>query len=239
MEPTLQSQAIRPASSSAPAKHEYELIFRPDNKMYDGRWANNAWLQELPDPITHLTWDNAALLSFTDARKLGVTAGDMLKLTAGQRELTVPALPVPGQVEGVIVLPLGYGRTVSGNVGTKVGFNTYQLRTSDAMRVTPVKPVATGEFYELAITTHHDMIDATGEWGVKERVGDGNKLGTIAKTASLEEYRKRPHFVRENGEGGMSLQLFAPTVDEEWPEPAYPGARKSSTSRTPGAWRST
>ena len=125
----------------------FELVFRTDPTIYDGRFANNGWLQELPKPLSKLTWDNAALISPNTAKQLGITktigkkGGDIyvdtLKITHQGRTFTemVPTWITPGQPDGVITIHLGYGRTHAGRVGNGHGFNAYQIRTADSPMV--------------------------------------------------------------------------------------------------------
>ena len=131
----------------------WRFRFIADQKLLDGRFANSGWLQEIPDSLSKLTWDNAALISKKDADSLGIDNGDMIKITAGQRSLEIAAFILPGQPIGVIGLPLGYGRSRAGRVGDGVGFNTYMLRTSGAMHsVAGVQVTKTGSTFELAAT---------------------------------------------------------------------------------------
>src|SRR6266498_3930287 len=129
-----------PASSTS----QFEIVFRTDPTIYDGRFANNGWLQELPKPLSKLTWDNAALVSPNTAKQLGLekTIGkkggdiyvDTLKITYQGRTFSdpVPTWITPGQPDGVITLHLGYGRMSAGRVGNGLGFNAYEIRTSDS-----------------------------------------------------------------------------------------------------------
>ena len=109
----------------------FEVVFRPDYSVYDGRFANNGWLQELPDPITKLTWDNAALMSPADAESLGVTKyGDVIRIEMGEvagNMIEIPAYPLPGHARGCVTLPLGYGRTAAGRVAEGAGVDVYPL----------------------------------------------------------------------------------------------------------------
>ena len=89
---------------------EEELAFRPDAKVHDGRYANNGWLQEMPEPLTKLTWDNALCMAPTTARELGIAHGDVVALTAGEASVEIPAFVLPGQAPGSLALALGYGR---------------------------------------------------------------------------------------------------------------------------------
>jgi molybdopterin-containing oxidoreductase family iron-sulfur binding subunit len=127
-----------------------EIVFKPDPSVFDGRFANNGWLQELPRPITRLTWDNAALVGVNTAQKHGLgqfysaalfekTGGergkiwvDVVELTYAGQKLTMPAFIVPGHAEGSVTVYLGNGRERAGRVGNKVGANAYALRTAAA-----------------------------------------------------------------------------------------------------------
>ena len=101
--------------------------------MDDGRYINNGWLQELPDPITKLTWDNAAIMSPVLAKHLGVETGDLISIAITekggcaekeyQRELVIAALISPGHADNSITIPLGYGRKRTGPIGEEAGFN--------------------------------------------------------------------------------------------------------------------
>jgi MoCo/4Fe-4S cofactor protein with predicted Tat translocation signal len=151
----------------------FEIIFRPDPTVYDGRFANNGWLQELPKPLTKLTWDNAAYMSLNTARRMfGLSENDytfkgrefdapLVELRYRGQSVRAPVLIVPGQPDEVVTVHLGYGRTRAGRVGTStadkpLGFNAYRLRTSDAMwQGAGLEVVPTGEEYLLAVTQLH------------------------------------------------------------------------------------
>ena len=123
--------ALKPAAAADAAK--LEVVFRPDAAVYDGRFANNGWLQEMPRPVTKITWDNAAMISPDTAHKLDVDTGQMLKLSYQGHSLHAPVLIQPGVADNSITLHLGYGRTKAGHTGTGVGFNAYGLRTAAAL----------------------------------------------------------------------------------------------------------
>ena len=95
--------------------------------MDDGRYANNGWMQELPDPITKMTWDNAVLVSRKTARELGVQNGDIVEITLNGRSVKGPIWTQPGMADYSLGLALGYGRERAGRVGTGVGFNAYKI----------------------------------------------------------------------------------------------------------------
>ncbi|HWI28284.1 MAG TPA: 4Fe-4S dicluster domain-containing protein, partial [Stellaceae bacterium] len=107
------------------------LLFRPDIGLWDGRFADNGWLQEMPRPFTRLTWDNAAMIAPSTAERLGLNEGRMVEIALGGRKLSAPVFILPGQAPDCVTLPLGYGRSRTGPVGSEVGFNAYLLRASD------------------------------------------------------------------------------------------------------------
>ncbi|HVN33249.1 MAG TPA: TAT-variant-translocated molybdopterin oxidoreductase [Thermoanaerobaculaceae bacterium] len=182
-----------------------EVIFCADARIHDGRFANNAWLQELPDPLTKITWDNAATLSPATAGKLGVSQGDVVKVSRAGRTIEVAAYVMPGQADGTVALPLGYGRTAAGKVGDGVGFDAYPLRTSDALRFAGAVTVEkTGRSHTLACTHDHFAIDKVGFEARGKRIGEFVREGTLA------EYLANPAFARERFEEPVSLPLFNP-----------------------------
>ncbi len=136
-----------------------ELVFASDARVGDGTWANNAWLQELPKPLTLLTWDNAALVSPALASRLGCGNEDVVELRVGDRALAAPLWIVPGLPDRTVNLALGYGRTAAGQVGNDRGANAYLLRTSGAAWVARgVAITRTGRRQPLACAqTHHTM----------------------------------------------------------------------------------
>jgi molybdopterin-containing oxidoreductase family iron-sulfur binding subunit len=109
-----------------------EIVFLPSPWLHDGRFANDGWLQELPDPITKLTWDNPALVSPKTAEPLGLASGDLIRLDYASRSLELPVWILPGMADGVVALTLGYGRQRAGRIGTGVGFDTFPVRSSKA-----------------------------------------------------------------------------------------------------------
>jgi molybdopterin-containing oxidoreductase family iron-sulfur binding subunit len=171
-------KALPPAGSSV----QLQFLFHADNCLGDGTDANNGWLQELPDPITKLAWDNAATVSPATAEQLGATNEDMVWLDFGHCELKLPIWIVPGQADGVIGLGLGYGRTRAGHVGNNRGFNTYALRTSSTMHIARgVTATLADQTYALANTQDHGSMEGR----------------PIVREASLEDYRAHPDFATE------------------------------------------
>lgn len=136
--------------------NQLEIAFRPDPTIWDGRFANSGWLQELPKPISKLTWDNAAYFSPSDAERLGLSAESAVDVELAGRSVQAPVWIMPGQAQGVVTLHLGYGRRRAGRVGTGIGVDAYQLRTSSAIWTgLDVSVRATGEEYRLATTQNH------------------------------------------------------------------------------------
>ncbi len=166
-----------------PAGDDYEVVFFSDGKAYDGRFANNGWLQELPEPMTRLTWDNAALVSPQTAATLGVKRDELIALEIGSGvEVLAPACFLPGMPDGVIGLALGYGRNAAGSVGDGVGQNAYALRTSASMGWRAgVKVRPTGRTYRLATVQDHHIVDPLGRKAVQERIPELIKEGTFAR----------------------------------------------------------
>jgi Fe-S-cluster-containing dehydrogenase component len=157
------SASVSPREMEIPSREKaqgWSVRFIPDPSVLDGRFANNAWLQELPRSDSKITWDNAAILSPGDAKKLQVSAGDMLEITVAERKLTAPAWLEPGHAEGSITLALGYGRTRAGSVGGGVGFDAFALRTSRSPWVAEGAGVRkAGGRHEFATTQNHARME--------------------------------------------------------------------------------
>jgi molybdopterin-containing oxidoreductase family iron-sulfur binding subunit len=176
-------------SVKAPALH---LVFRPDPSVWDGRFANNAWLQELPRPLTKLTWDNAALVSPQTADEHRIKSGDVVEIEANGQKIEIAAMVVPGHPRETITLDLGYGRERAGRVGNGVGTNVYPLRTSDAMWFADVTSIRkTGRTYVLATTQHHFHMEGR----------DLVRAGTLAEYLEAPDH---PPFMEVHGHGGHS-----------------------------------
>jgi molybdopterin-containing oxidoreductase family iron-sulfur binding subunit len=150
--------AASPASSEAAPKlvsgSNLEVVFYRDAKMDDGRFANNGWMQELPDPITKMTWDNAVLLSRKTARELGVQNGDFVEISLNGRTVTGPIWVQPGMADYSLGLAFGYGREKVGRIGTGVGFNAGKIFAGKYIE-TGATLKKTGETHILACTQHH------------------------------------------------------------------------------------
>jgi molybdopterin-containing oxidoreductase family iron-sulfur binding subunit len=174
-----------PAATPTQTATGMHLLFRPSAQAFDGRFANNAWLQEFPDPLSKIVWDNAALVSPATANRLHLENGDVVNLKFRDRTLGAPIFVLPGQADECVTLPLGYGRTRAGSVGDRVGFNAYALRTSDALwGGAGLEIEKTGEHHELVTTQHH--------WKMEGR--DLVRVGTFA------EFQKQPSAAEKSDE---------------------------------------
>ncbi|MDP7008881.1 MAG: TAT-variant-translocated molybdopterin oxidoreductase [Phycisphaerales bacterium] len=178
------------------------LVFKPSSSLWDGRLANNGWMQEIPDTITKLTWDNAAILSPNTAKKFGVQEGDLLEIKVKKNTITIAALPVPGTAEDVIVLPLGYGRRFAGRVCAGAGTDVYPLRGNNVWFARADEVRATGDTYPLATTQMHFDLDTTPGKGTQER------LPLLFREGTLEEYNHHPNFAKHVGHSLHSLSIF-------------------------------
>jgi MoCo/4Fe-4S cofactor protein with predicted Tat translocation signal len=158
---------------------QLEVIFYRDAKVDDGRYTNNGWLQELPDPITKLTWDNAVLISRKTAKELGVANYDVVRVTLNGRSVEGPVWIQPGMADYSIGLALGYGREKAGRVGSGVGFNAYKIFTGKFIE-TGAKIEKTGRTYQLSCTQNH--------WSMEGR--------PIVREANLDQFREHPAFAK-------------------------------------------
>jgi len=176
----LNDSAIKVLPANSLSKGQYELVFYTD-KVYDGRFANNGWLQELPNPMTRLTWDNAAVMSKTTADEIGVKQDELVELAVDGARVLAPVFFLPGVAQGVIGLALGYGRTVAGHVGKDVGHNAYALRTTANLGWCKVQAKPTGEKYSLATVQDHHIVDHYGKEAVQERIPELLREVPLAK----------------------------------------------------------
>ncbi len=197
----------------APSPEKLEVVFHRSHSVDDGRFNNNGWLQETPDPITKLTWDNAVLISPATATALGL--GTVQEANKGQfknqlveveldgRKIQGPIWVQPGLADNILALSLGYGREKTGRIGRLLdgkpaGYNAYTLRTSAAEHVAAGARLAKlGGLYTLASTQEHGSMEGR----------------PVVREANLEQYREHPHFAR-----GMNLEQ-PPVVAPLYPNP--------------------
>jgi Fe-S-cluster-containing dehydrogenase component len=192
-------------SLAAPTDPPLTVLFRPDPHLWDGRHANNAWLQELPRPLTKLVWDNPVLVSPVLATRHKLVNGAEIALRVGSQEVLAPAWIMPGQAADCVTALLGYGRRVVGAVGLNTGIDFYPLRAATG----PVTLEPTGRQHSVASTDHHDVLAA----------GPGD----IVRHATLVEFNQNLHFAKSEDQSpglydrkpggpvawGMSIDLNA------------------------------
>ena len=192
------SKALASTKIEVPSKDKLEVVFHRDYSVDDGRYNNNGWLQELPDPVTKLVWDNAVLISRNTAAELGVKNLDLVEIQLGGRTVRGPIWVQPGFADYSLGLALGYGRTKTGRVGTGTGFNAYALRTSDSPNFAGGASLhLLNQTYPLSCTQNH--------WSMEGR--------PIIREANLKDYREKPAFAK-----GMEVEESEPR-DPMYPNP--------------------
>jgi Fe-S-cluster-containing dehydrogenase component len=212
--------AARPALSPQPSAlppGALEISFRNDPSILDGRFANNGWLQELPKPITRLTWDNAVLTSAATATKLLATENpaftggehgqiitDVVELKFKGRSVRGALFVVPGHPDDCVTVHLGYGRTRGGRVAAGAGFDANAIRTADALSFgAGVEIAKTGEKFSLACTQYHHLMEGRG----------------LVRAVTREEYLRDPKSVHE----GPGMEPPPPKMLTMYPEVKYDG----------------
>ncbi len=186
---SLKGSAIVPhlqdLKGQAPTASSLEVVFARDHSVDDGRYANNGWLQELPDPITKMTWDNAVLMSRKTAQDLNVRNSDVITVELEGRKVTGPVWTQPGMADFTLGLSLGYGRTRGGRIagfkGKPVGYNAYAIRTAkDPYAARGAKVAKTGGTYPISCTQDH--------WSMEGR--------PIVREANLAQFEAKPGFAK-------------------------------------------
>jgi molybdopterin-containing oxidoreductase family iron-sulfur binding subunit len=159
--PDSNSDFLEPSRKTLTSLSNVEVNFRPDPSIWDGRFANNGWLQECPKPVSKLTWDNAVLISPALAEMGKLSNGDMVEINFGGASVHAPVWIMPGQAREAVTLTMGYGRTRVGRVGQGVGFDAYPLRRTDALWFgTGAKLTTLGKKHLLVSTQTHHHIDS-------------------------------------------------------------------------------
>jgi molybdopterin-containing oxidoreductase family iron-sulfur binding subunit len=193
-------------SAKGSASGEFEVVFLRSSSVDDGRYANNSWLQETPDFVTKLVWDNAALVSPADAKALGIKDGDWLRITAGDRYIDAAALIAPGHADRSVSIALGYGRNGVSHVMEKVGFDAYPLRDSTTLgyRAGVAVKALPKDAYVFARTQEHENMEGRD----------------IAREGTLEQFREEPNFASEmDGELPKPVSIYPNpplTGDLQW-----------------------
>ncbi len=185
-------QAPPAPSAAQPADRNgaVEIVFRADPTIWDGRYANNAWLQELPKPITKLTWSNAALVSPALAAQHSLRSGDTVVVRTREAEIEVPVWVLPGQAERTVTLPLGYGRRIAGHTAEGLGFDAYALRdAATPWRTDGEALLRTGARVALASTQQHHAMEGRAP----------------VRAATFARFVADPRFARSGSETPPSL----------------------------------
>jgi MoCo/4Fe-4S cofactor protein with predicted Tat translocation signal len=231
-----------PAAPPAPGSDAIEISFKPDPSLYDGRYGNNGWLQELPKQVTNMSWDNAALMDLSLMEKLGIEENDAIELTLNGRKIVTPVLMVPGHAAGAVTVHLGLGRRAeAGRVGAGVGFNAYALRTADAPLAASGLTVAKGKGkYDLCVTKVHN-IEHRGKFaqhdlekplydteGTFSLAGHEAMERSIIRYATVAEATSNPKYASE-GASGTFINKVGYNPQGEAPE--------HGDSFYPDAWR--
>jgi molybdopterin-containing oxidoreductase family iron-sulfur binding subunit len=181
-----------------------EVVFRPDPTIYDGRFSNSAWLQELPKPLTKIVWDNVALISPTTAERLHIANENVIEIRYDGRSVRAPAWISPGHALDSITLFLGYGRSNAGTLGSNRGYNANSIRTSASPWIARNVDVRkTGEHYPIVSTQTHQVME--------------NRH--LVRKSTVSEYKAEPNFAREATEQpspDLTLYPEFPPEDYAW-----------------------
>jgi len=226
---------LQPITSVALPKSEgLEVMFDVDPALYDGRFANNGWLQELPHPLAKLAWDNAALVAPHTAKENGLSDGHLCTVTVDGKSVQLPCIFAPGQAEGTVALALGYGRTRAGVVGgsededvAPVGANTYSIRTSKAPYFASASVKKSGGRQEMAITQNLWAIDDIGKKGEKDREDVLVRETTLSDYGAFKKDWKKHREAAHHGHahpGDVTSMVHHPVKLNLWKGPvSYDG----------------
>ena len=237
--------AAAPVSSNG-----LEISFKPDPSLYDGRYANNGWLQELPKQVTSMAWDNAALMSLDQMGKLGIEENEAIELSLGGRKVVAPVLGVPGHPDGAVTVYLGFGRRAGDTenaglrVGQGVGFDSYTLRTTDVLHAGSGLQVTRGKgTYDLCVTKVH-VLEHRGKFAQqdleKKEFDDQGEYSLpgheamergIIRYATVKEVEENPKFATEGTEEQHSDHTQVNKVGYN------PLGEKPEETMFEGAWR--
>ncbi|MCE1165460.1 MAG: TAT-variant-translocated molybdopterin oxidoreductase [Bacteroidetes bacterium] len=205
---SFKNEAFMPAPAFR-ASSDAVVILNKSAFLGDGRYANNGWLQEIPNPISKVVWDNYAAVSPAYAEKLGVKTNDLVEITTGGRTLKAAVFVQPGMADDVVAMDLGYGRTGAGVIGNGVGFNSIELiqknpKLSDRLYADG-KITKAGGTYELITTQEQYPID-------HERYNDIHFKREVIREGVYEEYKEKPNFLKEE-KGETALFNIVPSYE--------------------------
>ena len=198
----------QPASGSP--SPDTEAVFVPDPSVYDGRWVNNAWLEELPKWLTKLTWDNAVLIGPALMERLHLRTDDVVEVENRGFKLRGPVIAMPGQPDNSVTVVMGYGQNRAGSHGSNRGYSAFRIRTSDSpWLASRMKLTKLDQEYLLAMTQNHQIIDN------KTAIAETIKRAPV-REATLAEYTANPQFAQVMG--------LEPTEDDTlYPNYGYTG----------------
>jgi molybdopterin-containing oxidoreductase family iron-sulfur binding subunit len=197
--------SVDPRAAIEPPKLSDEplvAVFTASARMYDGRYANNAWLQELPHPLTNIVWDNAVMLGPRTAARFQVQTGDVVRARAGRHEIECAVEVWPTHAEAVATFALGYGRSAAGDVGNGIGFDAYALTADDVSAMLPLTMEKTGRTHRLVRA--QVMMDLHGRDHVR--------------AATVREFATNPHFANDEIKERVPRESLYP---EEYAYPTY------------------
>ncbi|HEY1215378.1 MAG TPA: 4Fe-4S dicluster domain-containing protein, partial [Bryobacteraceae bacterium] len=198
--------AISLPALPARSQDSLEVVFRPDPTIDDGSYSNNGWLQELPKPQSKMTWDNVISIGPLAATQLKISMGDVLRVTANGKQLEGPAWILPGHADGSVTVTFGYGREISGRVGTKIGYNAYSIQTAAEPFLTTHGSIAkTGKTYRLA------NVQETQTMAGRDPV----------RSIDLAEFLKRPDFPTEEPENKPLPDAHSLYYPDQFPYTGY------------------
>jgi MoCo/4Fe-4S cofactor protein with predicted Tat translocation signal len=245
----------RVTSFAAPASSTsgYEISFRPDPSLYDGRFANVGWMQELPKQVTNLSWDNAALVSMKTMADLKAEETELIEIELNGRKVTAPILMAPGHPDDTITVHLGFGRGVeAGRVAAGVGFSGYKVRpaASPLMASGATAKAVSGSFYDLCVTkvhstehrgkfAQHDLekpqYDTEGTYSLE---GHEAMERSIIRYATVEEAEKNPKFAEEGASGTLVNKVgYGPQGENpRHGDPGWDKQKHVDLSFFPDAW---
>jgi MoCo/4Fe-4S cofactor protein with predicted Tat translocation signal len=171
---------------------DLELALAADPALFDGRFANNAWLQELPDTVTKLAWDNCLMISINTAKELNLENEDIVTVSAKDKQIELPVWIVPGHADYSATVYLGYGRTMAGRVGDGIGFDLYPWLKTNSYFIHGVTLERTGNSYPLATAQDHASLEGR----------------PLVREGTLLEYQQQPHFAAQMVEHPPAKNLW-------------------------------
>lgn len=187
---------LLPLSTASPKNGAMELAIRPDPTIWDGRYANNGWLQELPKPLTKVTWDNVAFVSPDTSLKLikefdaeQAHTSHLVEITLGGGKVIAPLWALPGHPDDTITLQFGYGRKQAGQIGNGIGYDAYPLHLTNVPAFGFANVAVTDGTYDIAVTQHHLLTKGSEDPNAgAQEAADRD----IIRSGTISQFLKRP-----------------------------------------------